>query len=1108
MASGGLDLTCVENCADATFDHVWLNVTLAAIPWAAFTVIGMLAGQLFPVTVKSARIRLSVYEYGLTSSGMSSAYAVIFASVGQCVMFFYRAGNRSIDSTQHGLEMIAAMIAIADVIANWMFVVTQGPLAVFWYAVDGRLMSGMLVTTSVVAVAMSPPGLPQSWFSFTFLSSYRLMSVVEYFEIQNMTTNKVSWKRTVTLKILSVVLYVYCAAGVIMTLELAGSPQRDEWSVWGSMVFVFSTVSTVGNSPLMPQSVAGRIMAIGLTFWGIQFTYSQLIPNVNSILLDANIGIGEYTPKKNGRKHVVLCGSPGSRMIRDFLDEIYHENHFEGIHDFDVSSVDLVVLVPNEETLLQVRVLLRRRQCLLYRARIKLLKGEAYNVKDLERASARKALCAYVLPNLVVADVVSDDKANIMRALALGTHAPMVHTTCLLHRAEHRPGTLEVEGSDLHFISIDAFKLSLLAKGCLTRGAMAMVLNLCRSTGEYNTNKNARAWQGDYQHSVGGELYEDELSPHYDGCSFGDVLLDVLARSSMGDVLLIGVVEEDSTGTRVVHIHPGMDYELNYANKTFYGVFIAPDIGKIKQMGDKSSDAAWAAHQAVMSCDSPRRERRRKEASRVSEIVLADTTMSLEEQLAIAEAERSKGRLTAEQIEQQYAATKYDEAMCVVQRRMMLSGIDIDTIGGIADGLRAEADSLVAMMAPTTEVKEVVVAPIKRKRPPKRPVVLNKSSLLYSEIEGQLASMQLLNWQKDMMLHTAKHGNEPLPDSIFGDHLLLCIVSDTTSSVDHLRASARGLGPPIGIEYFMQPLRDSRTSGSAFQPTVVVLADVLPCDWHTVVELPRVYFVRGSPLRLHDLNRAHFKRARAVAIARGHLGGHEDCTNVADANVLVATSLIEENMPGTSQMPVVVDLSFDGSCNFLPKSKVTIEPADTAPATTLPKVLKSLGQAFSGPSNDREVPLDDFSPEPPEENYEDLPWIDYAFHYRFMTGQVFIASAMMSFVANSFYNPSLVQLVSALLNAPLLLLPLPSVWERRSYADLAAWMLKKRNLLALGIFRSAHAAEAGIGKNLEETLPSHHYIFTAPPAFATLVVKTDQILCLAPTPPPVPEDDF
>merc|ERR1712032_106156 len=122
-------------------------------------------------------------------------------------------------------------------------------------------------------------------------------------------------------------------------------------------------------------------------------------------------------------------------------------------------------------------------------------------------------------------------------------------------------------------------------------------------------------------------------------------------------------------------------------------------------------------------------------------------------------------------------------------------------------------------------------------------------------------------------------------------------------------------------------------------------------------------------------------------------------------------------------------------------------------------------------------------------------------HPRFMAGMVFVTSAMTAMLANTMHNSSLITLVDSLLRAPFLLLQVPVVWQGQSYADLCEWLLKHRNLLPLGIYRnSGSAAAVGAGGDIEDGTKkaSLYYMFTAPPAYVTVLDRSDRILVIAP----------
>merc|ERR1711959_200468 len=113
----------------------------------------------------------------------------------------------------------------------------------------------------------------------------------------------------------------------------------------------------------------------------------------------------------------------------------------------------------------------------------------------------------------------------------------------------------------------------------------------------------------------------------------------------------------------------------------------------------------------------------------------------------------------------------------------------------------------------------------------------------------------------------AKRPPEP-PRKIIeaGGHLLLCIVSSISSETNTEMMFA-DFGPPMGIAHFIKPLREGTLSGNK-NPSLVVLADELPRDWNVVAEDNDIFFVKGSPLSIVDLDKAGFRSARAIAINR------------------------------------------------------------------------------------------------------------------------------------------------------------------------------------------------------------------------------------------------
>eukprot|EP00929_Paragymnodinium_shiwhaense_P022758 TRINITY_DN14444_c3_g1_i1.p1 TRINITY_DN14444_c3_g1~~TRINITY_DN14444_c3_g1_i1.p1 ORF type:complete len:1126 (+),score=244.01 TRINITY_DN14444_c3_g1_i1:182-3559(+) len=1118
---------CGEICADVTWAHVNAQLAAGAVPWSLMTLGGVAGACLFPRKIKEYRNRLSCYEYGLTSSSSLECGAIVSVGVIQCFAFAMRASRRVVDPIDHALEMTGSLVVIIDVLSTWSYVVTHGVQAVLQFSM-GRGIIDSLCMTAVFAIGLPGGALGKTWFSFAFLAAFRIMRSMTFLMQADTGSAMSNWRTQITYQIVQFCLFVFGMAALTMMVEHLDEPRLDQfvaraptdgsaysWELHDALSFVMSTMLLLGNNRLGPRSVVGRGVAMLIMIGALYTIFKDAIPTLFNNLLGRNEGLGSYTKSSRNRGgHVVVLGTANAHMLADFFNEIYHMDHFETVLDFDKTAPDVVVMLPDEETLQQTRRLLSQRSSILFRLRVTLIKGEPFLPRDLHRAGLASASRAFVLPDLICTDVGRDDSRNIMRTFSVNNFAPKLDIVCMLHRAEHRQGQLVAEGSPVTFVSVDAHKLSLMAKACLTRGALSMVCNLCKTLATSEA-KRMKTWQRDYEHSLGMELYEVKLSKAYHERTFCEVALDIISRSEEGEVYLIGVVEEPVTqyGRRQVKIHPGIDYVVKCREGKTAGIFLAPDKGSIQQLEPEPANEDDDFNN-LTSAKPPKSPRQMAEELRHAA-------------LAAAVPEPDRSAITLQQIldklrgppppskaeeEAKLATSKYNEAVTSIQRQLLAKGVNVATVHEVATGKAAVPK--VDDGSKNGTVKNGHGPP-----PPPTNPFLPEGTQDESGKQGQLppgppamaartemdfraAELEAKHYIRDRMEELGVNPSPP-PASALSDHILLCIVSDSPCHGDHLLALPDGLGPTVGIEHFMRPLRDKRLKGmkgslgASFWPTVVVICEALPEDWYSVVEHERLYFVKGSPTHLPDLEKTGFRRANCIAIARAHLGGHKGAHKVVDARVLVLAALIDSNIPSSAHTPVITDLSFDGSCGFLPRSTVPVPAPPTGPAACPPRSVTSLLRLFR---LEDDTQVSEFNDVHAEEDYEALETMEYVYHYRFMKGQVFVSSSMTSFVANTFYNPSLVQLVQYLMQAPLLILPLPAAWERKSYADLSMWLLKNRNLLALGLYRSAQAAESGaFGQPLDDNVPTFHYMFTAPAAYKTLVVRSDRILCLAPS---------
>jgi hypothetical protein len=450
-----------------------------------------------------------------------------------------------------------------------------------------------------------------------------------------------------------------------------------------------------------------------------------------------------------------------------------------------------------------------------------------------------------------------------------------------------------------------------------------------------------------------------------------------------------------------------------------------------------------------------------------------------------------------------WAAKGYNESMKTIRHKLLLKGgFDLKVVAdvtkaGSKDAHKSPLDFSSLDDSPKkkfAEVRDRTIPPL-----PDRGEDVNPKQLRYDELTRLEAAQEVA--EQDLLFPP-----EP-PASLLeaGGHLVLAIVSDTTTTCNDEAP------PRIGVEPFMHVVQDACMKGMTPIP-VVILAICMPSNWHTVCDNSRLFWVKGTAMHLHDLKRVGYKQARAIAICRGHSGEGSRTTKVADARVLLAANLVEAHLPHDTPTRVITDHGYNSSCELLPKTHAPIEAKFNSEAcvignpgqTTLSGLIASLSAGSGNPQSKGSLGYADrvgddlgLHSGPCDEDYEDLGVQEYAYHPRYMRGQIFVAAIMPTLVANTLYNPTIARLVEGLLRAPMVLVPLPYEWERRYYSEFTVWLFRQSELLPLGLYRSAAAAEANQkGKPVDESAPTHHFVYTAPDAHKVRLIRTDRIICV------------
>jgi hypothetical protein len=113
---------------------------------------------------------------------------------------------------------------------------------------------------------------------------------------------------------------------------------------------------------------------------------------------------------------------------------------------------------------------------------------------------------------------------------------------------------------------------------------------------------------------------------------------------------------------------------------------------------------------------------------------------------------------------------------------------------------------------------------------------------------------------------------------------------------------------------------------------------------------------------------------------------------------------------------------------------------------------------------------------------------------RYACGQLFVGNIITSLTVNTFFNPSLWELVHQMIKAEVVMVPLPRDWEGKAYYEFFDKLLREDDLMAVAIYRLSEA-DHGRKKKEKVSYKEWSYVFTAPPAKETHMLRGDRVIC-------------
>jgi hypothetical protein len=280
-----------------------------------------------------------------------------------------------------------------------------------------------------------------------------------------------------------------------------------------ALYFVIVTLITVGYGDINPTSQLSMFVACFI----IVITCVIIPQQTNELLRLLNMQ-SEYQrldyKKSTDIEHVVVTGYIGIQAIKNFSDELFHEDH---------SNMSTnAVLLQNHDPVAEIEIFLQqKKKSMTY------LYGEPLSEDDMNRAKVQNAKACILLTNKNSSNSQEEDYRNILIALAIkkfyydsqkdpqDDNSVNVRICMQLIKPESKDlyyKSLNLSPLQDQLIVVEEIKMNLLAKSCFSPGLIAMISNLIASAGEIDTDIIPFDWFEEYAEGMGHEIYRMTIS--------------------------------------------------------------------------------------------------------------------------------------------------------------------------------------------------------------------------------------------------------------------------------------------------------------------------------------------------------------------------------------------------------------------------------------------------------------------------------------------------------------------------------------------------------------------------------------------------------------------
>ena len=253
-------------------------------------------------------------------------------------------------------------------------------------------------------------------------------------------------------------------------IELFESSQNSAFSTfWDSAWWVIVTITTVGYGDKIPITPLGKIIGVLIMFVGIALL-SVVTATISSILVTRKIKEGKGLQEIKLKDHILLCGwnNQGEHILSTFEKE---------------QQIDLPIVMINQLSEEEITEIVDRYENLT----IKFVRGDFTKENVINRANAKNARSAIILPDTTSGIAKPGDERTILATLTLKTINPKIKVyTHILDR--DNISHLRKAKADEVFVS-DMYTGYLLANYVASPGVPQFVQQLFSGVSEYSLKR-------------------------------------------------------------------------------------------------------------------------------------------------------------------------------------------------------------------------------------------------------------------------------------------------------------------------------------------------------------------------------------------------------------------------------------------------------------------------------------------------------------------------------------------------------------------------------------------------------------------------------------------